>query len=39
MTGPQTPLLDGERCGVFAWRPPGALVEALSDAFDTGVAA
>ncbi|MEA2195485.1 MAG: exodeoxyribonuclease beta subunit, partial [Solirubrobacteraceae bacterium] len=38
MTGPATPLVDGEPCGVFAWRPPGALVEALSDVFDRGEA-
>jgi exodeoxyribonuclease V beta subunit len=36
MTGTETPLLDGEPCGVFAWRPPGALVCALSDLFDQG---
>jgi exodeoxyribonuclease V beta subunit len=36
MTGPETPQVDGEPCGVFAWRPPGALVEALSDVFDAG---
>jgi exodeoxyribonuclease V beta subunit len=34
MTGPDTPAVDGERCGVFSWRPPAALVEALSDALD-----
>ena len=38
MTGPETPLVDGMPCGVFAWRPSGALVEALSDAFDRGTA-
>ncbi len=38
MTGPDTPLVDGEPCGVFAWRPPGALVSALSDVFDEGEA-
>jgi exodeoxyribonuclease V beta subunit len=38
MTGPDTPVVDGERCGVFAWRPPGALVAALSDALDRGEA-
>ncbi|HXB37123.1 MAG TPA: 3'-5' exonuclease, partial [Acidimicrobiales bacterium] len=27
---------DGHPCGVWAWRPPGALVEALSDLFDEG---
>ena len=26
MTGADTPRVDGEPCGVFAWRPPGALV-------------
>jgi len=36
MTGAQTPTSDGDPCGVFAWRPPGALVEALSDVFDLG---
>ena len=34
MSGADTPVVDGTRCGVFAWRPPGALVEALSDALD-----
>jgi exodeoxyribonuclease V beta subunit len=39
MTGPDTPTVDGAPCGVFAWRPPGALVEALSDVLDgAGVA-
>ncbi|MDP2711966.1 MAG: UvrD-helicase domain-containing protein [Solirubrobacteraceae bacterium] len=36
MTGPETPTVDGQPCGVFAWRPPGALIEALSDVFDAG---
>ena len=27
MTGPDTPRVDGAPCGVFAWRPPGALVD------------
>jgi exodeoxyribonuclease V beta subunit len=36
MTGPDAPLVDGEPCGVFTWHPPGALVEALSDVFDSG---
>ncbi|MGI8803143.1 MAG: UvrD-helicase domain-containing protein [Solirubrobacteraceae bacterium] len=36
MAGPATPAVDGTPCGVFAWRPPGALVEALSDALDGG---
>ena len=34
MCGPQTPLVDGEPCGVFAWQPPAALVEDLSDLLD-----
>jgi exodeoxyribonuclease V beta subunit len=36
MAGADTPVIDGERCGVFAWRPPGALVRALSDVLDRG---
>jgi exodeoxyribonuclease V beta subunit len=39
MTGADTPIVDGTPCGVFSWRPPGALVEALSDALDAGVPA
>jgi exodeoxyribonuclease V beta subunit len=35
MVGPETP----PGCGVFAWRPPAALVEALSDVLDRGEAA
>ncbi|MCW2757397.1 MAG: recB, partial [Nocardioidaceae bacterium] len=31
MCGPQTPVVDGQPCGVFAWQPPAALVTALSD--------
>jgi exodeoxyribonuclease V beta subunit len=34
MCGPATPLVDGAPCGVFAWRPPVALVEELSDLLD-----
>jgi exodeoxyribonuclease V beta subunit len=34
MCGPQTPEVDGRPCGVFSWRPPVALVEALSDLLD-----
>jgi exodeoxyribonuclease V beta subunit len=34
MCGPETPLVDGAPCGVFAWRPPVALVDALSDLLD-----
>ncbi len=39
MTGPDTPVLGDSPCGVFAWRPPGALVAALSDALDRGAPA
>ncbi|MFC5177550.1 UvrD-helicase domain-containing protein [Nocardioides taihuensis] len=39
MCGPRTPLVDGEPCGVFAWRPPVALVEELSDLLDGRVPA
>ena len=39
MCGPLTPLVDGQPCGVFAWRPPAALVMELSDALDSGEAA
>ena len=31
MAGPGTPVVDGVPCGVFSWRPPGALVAELSD--------
>ena len=34
MCGPDTPRVDGAPCGVFAWRPPVALVEDLSDLLD-----
>ncbi|UUZ60937.1 hypothetical protein [Nocardioides sp. B-3] len=34
MCGPETPLIDGAPCGVFAWRPPVALVEELSALLD-----
>ncbi|HET7534067.1 MAG TPA: UvrD-helicase domain-containing protein [Nocardioidaceae bacterium] len=37
MCGPETPVVDGHPCGVFSWRPPVALVEALSNLLD-GVA-
>jgi exodeoxyribonuclease V beta subunit len=39
MVGAETPVVDGTPCGVFAWQPPAALVVALSDALDLGVAA
>jgi exodeoxyribonuclease V beta subunit len=38
MAGAETPIVDGSRCGVFAWKPPSALVPALSDVLDGGVA-
>ena len=38
MTGPGTPRVEGQPCGVFSWRPPPALVEALSDLLDRGAA-
>ncbi|MGV0626461.1 exodeoxyribonuclease V subunit beta [Mycolicibacter minnesotensis] len=31
MCGPDTPVVDGHRAGVFDWRPPASLVVALSD--------
>jgi exodeoxyribonuclease V beta subunit len=36
MVGPDTPAIDGTPSGVFAWRPPSALVVALSDVLDRG---
>ncbi len=38
MTGPDTPVIEEERCGVFAWRPPAGLVAALSNRLDEGTA-
>ena len=38
MAGDGTPTVNGSLCGVFAWRPPGALVRALSDVLDRGAA-
>jgi exodeoxyribonuclease V beta subunit len=38
MAGPNPPAVDGQPCGVFAWRPPTALVTGLSDLFDAGPA-
>ena len=38
MTGRDTPVVDGARCGVFTWRPAAALVEELSDVLDRGAA-
>jgi exodeoxyribonuclease V beta subunit len=34
MCGPETPVVDGHPCGVFAWRPPTALLDDLSDLLD-----
>ena len=34
MCGPKTPLVDGHPAGVFSWRPPDSLVEAMSDLLD-----
>ena len=31
MCGPETPEVDGQPCGVFAWHPPAAMVLELSD--------
>ncbi len=36
MCGAATPAVDGRPCGVFAWKPPAALVTELSDALDSG---
>ncbi len=36
MSGPDTPQIEGARCGVFSWRPPTALVTDLSDLFEAG---
>jgi exodeoxyribonuclease V beta subunit len=38
MAGPDTPVMAGSRCGVFAWRPPAALSCELSDVLDRGTA-
>ena len=34
MVGPDTPVVGGTPCGVFAWRPSAALVTRLSDVLD-----
>jgi exodeoxyribonuclease V beta subunit len=36
MCGTDTPVVDGQPCGVFSWQPPAALVVALSDLLDEG---
>ena len=38
MAGTDTPTVNGSPCGVFGWRPPGPLVQALSDVLDRGSA-
>ena len=38
MVGADTPVVDGQPCGVFAWQPPAALVVATSDLLDGGAA-
>ena len=37
MCGPETPEVDGHPCGVFAWRPPAAMIEELSALLDAEV--
>lgn len=39
MCGPATPVVDGHPAGVFSWRPPAALIVALSNLLDEGRAA
>jgi exodeoxyribonuclease V beta subunit len=36
MCGVDTPVVDGQPCGVFSWQPPAQLVVALSDLLDAG---
>ncbi|MGZ8819517.1 MAG: 3'-5' exonuclease, partial [Mycobacterium sp.] len=38
MCGVQTPIIDGHPMGVFSWRPPAALIVAMSDLLDVGAA-
>ncbi len=33
MAGPDTPVVEGERCGVSRWRPPPEMIVALSEIF------
>jgi len=37
MSALEPTTMDGQPCGVWSWRPPAALVTALSDYFDQGV--
>lgn len=39
MCGAATPVVDGHPAGVFSWRPPAALIVALSDLLDAGALA
>ncbi len=39
MCGADTPVVDGQPAGVFSWRLPASLIEALSDLVDAGAAA
>ncbi|WP_094289792.1 exodeoxyribonuclease V subunit beta [Mycobacterium lehmannii] len=39
MCGSDTPIEDGHPAGVFSWKPPTALITALSDLLDAGRAA
>jgi exodeoxyribonuclease V beta subunit len=36
MVGPETPLVDGKRYGVWTWRPSSGVIAAVSDALDEG---
>ncbi len=36
MLGADTPVVDEQRCGVFSWQPPAALICALSDLMTRG---
>jgi exodeoxyribonuclease V beta subunit len=36
MIGPDTPVIEGETCGVFSWAPPAELIVGLSDLFNRG---
>ena len=36
MCGADTPVVEGQPCGVFSWQPPAELVVALSDLLDEG---
>jgi exodeoxyribonuclease V beta subunit len=36
MCGAETPVIDGQPCGVFSWQPPAELVVTLSDLLDAG---